>query len=175
MWTTCAVGGGASARRLWTAAAGGSGGRSGGRAAAAAAGGQVGGDGGSVTSGLGCGGGAPCLAWGSGCELGDMPPVLGIPLRLGRPRPPTHFRPQPELARRAKGPLLLIEIMNPAINCHEEFVIFTRFRAAAQTRPGITLFVVIHFDRNFRITAWTANRGNTRTRRRMPGSLERLG
>ena len=48
-----------------------------------------------------------------------MPPVLGIPLRSGRPRPPTHFRPQPELAPRAKGPLLLIEIENPAINCYE--------------------------------------------------------
>jgi len=66
-----------------------------------------------------CGDGTPYLAWGPGCELGDMPPVLGIPLRLGRPRPSTQFRPRPELAPRAKGPLLLIEIENPAINCHE--------------------------------------------------------
>jgi len=90
-----------------------------------------------VTSGLGCGDGAPCLAWGPGCEFGDMPPVLGIPLRLGRPRPPTHFRPQPELAPRAKGPLLSIEIENPAINCHEFGILyFTRFRAAAHGAWG---------------------------------------
>jgi len=107
--------GGRSGGRAAAEAAGGSesGGRSGGRAAAEVVSGQAGGDGGSVTSGLGCGDGAPCLAWRLGCELGDMPPVLGIPVRLGRPRPPTHFRPQLEFAPgldysapRAKGPLL---------------------------------------------------------------------
>jgi len=63
-------------QRQRRAGSSGSGRRSGGRAAAEAAGGQAGGDSGSVTSGLGCGDGAPCLAWGPGCELGDMPPVL---------------------------------------------------------------------------------------------------
>jgi len=47
-----------------------------------------------------------------------MPPVLGIPLRLGRPPPSTHFRPRPELAPRAKGPLLLIELELELIQSH---------------------------------------------------------
>ena len=75
----------ASARARGTGRTGGCdserGGRSGVRAAAEVAGGQAGEDGGSVTSGLGCGDGAPFLAWGPGCKFGDMPPVLGIPLR----------------------------------------------------------------------------------------------
>jgi len=54
-----------------------------GQMAAEAAGVRAGGD------------GAPCLAWGPGCELGDMPSVLSVPLRLGRPLPLTHFRLQP--------------------------------------------------------------------------------